>query len=190
MGKYGKFIKRAIEDMEINTEDRILDLGAGTGYNASFMEEYIGANGEIIGLDISQEGIKQFKRKFKDKPNVKVKNRRIDRSLPFESQFDKVLISFVIHGLPHSAREKTLQNAYNALRDGKRFYLLDYGEFEVSDLPLYTRIPFKVAECEYAFDYISRDWKEILKQFGFEKIESYQYLGGFTRLMIAKKPGN
>ncbi|MBS3736635.1 class I SAM-dependent methyltransferase [Candidatus Bipolaricaulota bacterium] len=189
MGKYGRFIEQAIGDMEINPGDRILDLGAGSGYNARFMAEYIGEKGEILGLDISKEGIKQFRRKFNDEPNVKVENRRIDLPLPYESQFNKVLTSFVIHGLPHSTREKTLENAYKALRRGGRLYLLDYGEFELSDLPLYMRIPFRIAECEYAYDYIDRDWKEILVQFGFEEVESYQYLGGFTRLMTARKPG-
>ncbi|MCF7890620.1 class I SAM-dependent methyltransferase [Candidatus Bipolaricaulota bacterium] len=189
VGKYGRFIDRAIGDMEIEPEDRILDLGAGSGYNARFMAEYIGEEGKILGLDISKEGINQFREKFNDKLNVKVENMRIDQPLPYESQFTKVLTSFVIHGLPHSAREKTLENAYRALQRGGRFYLLDYGEFELSDLPLYMRVPFRIAECEYAYDYIARDWKEILEQFGFEEVESNQYLGGFTRLMTAKKPG-
>lgn len=188
IGKYGKFVERAIGDMDITPADRILDLGAGSGYNAQFMSEYLGPEGKILGLDISEEGINQFRQKFKNKPNVEVENRRIDQPLPFESQFDKVLTSFVIHGLPHSSRKKTLENGYNALVEGGEFYLLDYGEFELSDLPLYMRIPFKMAECEYAYDYIARDWKEILEQFGFEEIETHQYLGGFTRLMTAKKP--
>lgn len=188
IGKYGRFIEQAIADMGIQPEDRILDLGAGSGYNAQFMEEYTGEEGEILGLDISKEGVKQFRKKFSNKPNIKVENRRIDDPLPYESQFNKVLTSFVIHGLPHSAREKTLKNAYKTLEQGGRFYLLDYGEFELSDLPLYMRIPFKIAECDYAYDYISRDWKEILEQFGFEEVKSQQYLGGFTRLMTGKKP--
>ncbi|MBS3787070.1 class I SAM-dependent methyltransferase [Candidatus Bipolaricaulota bacterium] len=188
LGKYGQFIEQAIRDIEINPEDRILDLGSGSGYNAQFMAKYIGKDGEILGLDVSKEGVKQFRQKFNNKPNVKAENRRIDDLLPYESQFDKVLTSFVIHGLPHSARKKVLENTYKALLPGGRFCLLDYGEFELSDLPLYIRIPFRIAECDYAFDYISRDWKEILEQFGFEEVESHQYLGGFTRLMTAKKP--
>ncbi len=187
IGRYGKFIEQAIRDMEISPNDRILDLGAGSGYNAKFMAEYTGEEGEILGLDISKEGINQFRKKFGDKPNVKVENRRIDRPLPYESQFTKVLSSFVIHGLPHSAREKTLENAYKALLHGGKFYLLDYGEFGVSYLPLYLKIPFKIAECDYAYDYISRDWEEILEQFGFETVGSHEYLDGFTRLLVAER---
>lgn len=188
VGKYGKFIKQAIEDMKINPEDQILDMGAGSGYNAQFMSKYLEKEGEILGLDISKEGIAQFKEKFSDDPGINVEKRRIDRTLPYESRFDKVLSSFVIHGLPHSARQKLLKNARKALKPGGRFFLLDYGEFELRKLPFYLNIPFRVAECEYAYDYLDRDWEEILKQYSFAVVGRYKYLGGFTRLLIAEKP--
>ena len=187
LGKYGKFIEQAIEDMKINPEDQILDMGSGSGYNAQFMSKYLGNEGGILGLDISKEGIARFKEKFSDNPEINVENRRVDKPIPYESRFDKVLTSFVIHGLPHTARQKLLDNAHKALRPEGRFFLLDYGEFELSDLPLHLRVPFKVAECEYAYDYLDRNWEDILKEFGFVVVDNYQYMGGFTRLLVAEK---
>jgi demethylmenaquinone methyltransferase/2-methoxy-6-polyprenyl-1,4-benzoquinol methylase len=188
-GQYGRFIEEAIEDMDIKPEDRILDFGSGSGYNAEFMINYLGDKGEILGLDISRAGIARFNQKFSDEPGVNVKERRIDRPLPYESEFNKVLSSFVIHGLPHSARKNVLKNARKALVEGGRFYLLDYGEFALTELPLYLRIPFKVAECEYAFDYIARNWEGVLHENGLEPIENRMYLDGFTRLLVAEKSG-
>jgi len=187
LGKYGTFIEDAVRDMKINPEDRVIDLGAGSGYNAQFMSEYLGQEGEILGLDISREGIAQFREKFANNPDVNIENKRIDVSLPYDSRFDKALTSFVIHGLPHPSRKELLKNAHKALKQGGVFYVLDYGEFELSDLPLYLRTLFRVAECDYAYDYLSRDWREILEDFGFSRIKTREYLGGFTRLLSAEK---
>jgi len=151
------------------------------------MSGYLEQGGEILGLDISEEGIARFKEKFAANPEINVENRRIDKPLPYQSRFDKVLTSFVIHGLPHSARKKLLDNAHRALKPAGRFFLLDYGEFELKDLPFYLNIPFRLAECDYAYDYLGRDWKNILNESGFAIVKSNEYLGGFTRLLVAEK---
>lgn len=173
--------------MDIQPEDRVLDLGAGTGYNAEYMTNYLNADGRILGLDKSKVGIERFREKFQTNPSVRVENRRIDKPLPYDSEFDKVLTSFVIHGLPHPARENLIKNARNALKSGGKFFILDYGEFEISELPLHVRLPFRVAECKYAYDYISRDWEAILVDFGFSPTGNQEYFDGFTRLLEAEK---
>jgi len=187
LGRYSSFIEDAIGSMAIGPTDKILDLGAGTGYNETYMSQYLDGKGEIVGLDKSEDAIARFRRRFEDDGNVKVKSARIDQPLPYEAHFDKVLTSFVVHGLPHPNREKVIENAYRALKPRGKFFLLDYGEFEVSELPAYVRLPFKVAECKYAFDYISRDWEEILREFGFEITQRSEYFDGFARLLEATK---
>ncbi|MFW6111769.1 MAG: class I SAM-dependent methyltransferase [Candidatus Bipolaricaulota bacterium] len=187
LGKYSKFIENAIQAMDIQPEDRILDLGAGTGYNAEYMVKYLNTGGRILGLDISRVGIERFRDKFQTNPAVRVENRRVDKPLPYNSEFDKVLTSFVIHGLPHPARENLIKNAFKALKSGGKFFILDYGEFELGELPLHIRLPFRAAECKYAYDYISRDWEAILVDFGFRPTGNQKYFDGFTRLLEAKK---
>ena len=190
LGRYSSFVENAIGAMRINPEDKILDLGAGTGYNETYMAGYLNGKGKIIGLDKSEDAIARFRKKFADHENVMVKNTRIDQPLPYDAHFDKVLTSFVIHGLPHPAREELIKNAHRGLKPGGKFFVLDYGEFEVSELPVYVRLPFKVAECKYAFDYVSRDWESILRGAGFEITKSEEYFDGFARLLEATKQGD
>lgn len=187
LGRYGNFIAGAIEDMEIESGDEILDLGAGTGYNASFMADYVGDQGKILGLDISDNAISRFKKRFSDRENVEIEERRIDEPLPFDSRFDKAFTSFVIHGLPHPSRMATLENVHKALKPGGRFFILDYSDFELEELPFYLRIPFKLGECKYAYDYLDRDWEKILEEFGFSLNRNHEYFHGFARLMEAEK---
>jgi len=143
--------------MGIGPADKILDLGAGTGRNACLMAGYSSSEGEIIGLDISEEMISQFEKKCRDFPNIKIINARIDQDLAYERYFDKVFISFVLHGFPQQARNQIVRNAFKALKNGGEFFILDYGEFSLRDTPLYIRLPFKLMECRYALDFIEKN---------------------------------
>ena len=107
-GRYKPFIEEAIKLMEIRPGDKILDLGTGTGRNACLMMKYLSKQGKLIGTDISVEMISRFKKKCANFPNTKITYARIYQPLPFEEKFDKVFISFVLHGFPQVIRETIL----------------------------------------------------------------------------------
>ena len=186
-GLYDKFIKRAVKEMNIRPEDNIIDLGCGTGRNACLMRAYLSEKGSIIGMDISDEMGAQFEQKCASYQNVSFRKQRID--VPFELEIapDKAFISFVIHGFPHEVRLKVIENIYNILKPGGQFCILDFNEFSLKDMPFYYRIPFKLGECPYAFDFIERDWKKILTEKGFKKFDEYFMFKKYVRLLIAHK---
>ncbi|MCD6505694.1 class I SAM-dependent methyltransferase [Candidatus Poribacteria bacterium] len=186
LGGYPPFIRRVIGLMGIEPKDRILDLGAGTGRNACLMMGYLSSEGELIGVDISDEMISQFLRKCADFPNARIVKARIDRPLPFKGGFDKAFISFTLHGFPQEVREEIIRNAFEMLRDGGTLFILDYNEFNLREMPLYLRIPFKLVECPYAFDFLRRDWRGILADNGFGEFEEHIFFK-YVRLLKAKK---
>ena len=186
-GGYNSFIKKAIRSMSINKNDKILDLGAGTGRNALLMNKYISEKGEILGLEISDLMITQFKNKTTKFKNLNIINQRIDQPFELEKKYDKVFISFVLHGFPFEIQKNIIQNASNALKKDGEFIILDFNEFITDKTPLYFRIPFKIIECKYAFEYVERDWKQILSEFGFNNFQEKLYLGKHLRLLKAKK---
>lgn len=187
LGRYSSFIRKAIRLMGIGSTDKILDLGAGTGRNACLMARYCSSEGEIVGLDISQEMISRFEKNCRDFPNVKIINARIDQDLAYERCFDKVFISFVLHGFPQQARSQIIRNAFKALRKGGEFFILDYGEFSLHDTPFYVRLPFKLLECRYAFDFIEKDWERILFLQGFNDFKEHFFFSAYVRLLRAVK---
>ncbi|HPR58052.1 MAG TPA: class I SAM-dependent methyltransferase [Bacteroidales bacterium] len=186
-GLYRGFIKKAIKQMDIQPGNSILDLGCGTGRNASLMAKYIGENGHITGMDISELMEKQFLKKFNGQSNIRFTKQRIDQPFDLEKQFDIVFISFVIHGFPHEIRSTVIQNALTHLKSGGRFYILDFAEFDMAMMPVHHRFIFKKIECKYAFDYIERDWKAILKKAGFDNFNEYFFLKKYVRLLRAVK---
>ncbi len=186
-GLYPSFIRRVIQLMEIKPNDKIIDLGAGTGRNACLMMKYLSLEGEVIGLDISEEMINQFKKKCKGLHNVKIINQRIDKPLPYEGEFDKAFISFVLHGFPQDVRLQIIKNVFKSLKEGGEFFILDYNEFLLKEMPFYLRIPFKLIECPYAFDFIEKNWQKILAEEGFNHFEKHLFLSGYIRLLKGMK---
>jgi demethylmenaquinone methyltransferase/2-methoxy-6-polyprenyl-1,4-benzoquinol methylase len=187
MGLYHRFINKAIADMDIKEDDNILDLGCGTGRNAKLMSNYLNDKGEITGLDISEVMQHQFISKFKNNKQIKFVNQRIDIPFNLQEKFDKVFISFVIHGFPNDVRDIVIKNALSHLKQGGSFFILDFAEFDMDKMPYLHKIVFKAVECKYAFDYIKRDWKAILQEKGFNSFKEHLYMKKYVRLLEAVK---
>jgi len=189
-GLYRGFIKKAVRDMEIQPDDEILDLGCGTGRNAALMAGYLSEKGNLTGIDLSDIMGEQFKNKFKGDKRITFIRQRIDQPFDLKKKFDKIFISFVIHGFPHTVRQTVIQNVWNHLKPGGTFIILDFAEFKLADMPPHHRFIFKTIECKYAFDYVERNWKEILKTHGFSGFSVKLYFKNYVRLLKAMKPGN
>jgi ubiquinone/menaquinone biosynthesis C-methylase UbiE len=187
LGLYNGFIKKAIKHIDIQPGDHILDLGCGTGRNAKLMCDYLNDNGHITGLDISEHMEKQFYRKFKEDKRLLFINQRIDVTFDLQKTFDKVFISFVLHGFPHEIRRIIIYNVFNHLKAGGSFYILDFSEFDMDKMPGLHRFIFKKIECKYAFDFIKRNWKEILNEHGFDNFNEHYYFKKYFLLLSAQK---
>jgi len=186
-GKYKNFINSAIADLGISKNDKILDLGCGTGRNILLMYKYAGNNSTLVGLDISEDMEKQFEENTLNYSNISFANKRIDKLFEMEQKFDKIFISFVIHGFPHEIRKIIIKNAYNNLKPGGTFNILDFAEFDMAKMPFHHRFVFKKIECKYAFDFIEKNWKSILQENGFDNFEESFYFKKYVRLLKAKK---
>lgn len=186
MGSYSSFIRQVVKEMNIQPQDKIMDLGCGSGRNICLMTKYLSDQGKILGLDIGSEMLEQAQARCKKYPNVEFKNLRIDEVLSYENEFDKVFISFVLHGFVREKRLQIIENARLALRPGGKFIILDYNEFDLKQASLLARFAFKV-ECPLATDFISRDIKGILREQGFDEFKTTTFYKGYVRLLTARK---
>ena len=187
LGKYSSFIRRTIADIGLKAGERVLDFGAGTGRNTLLMHEFIGESGKITALEIGIEMQEQFCEKTAYYSNIELQNSRIDEPLPFREEFDVVFISFVLHGFIQEKRKAIIQNAYNALKPGGIFAILDYSNFDVDRAAWYAKFAIRKAECPLAEDFIKRDTKEMLASFGFSDFGERFYFKNYLRLLLAKK---
>jgi demethylmenaquinone methyltransferase/2-methoxy-6-polyprenyl-1,4-benzoquinol methylase len=187
-GTYPFFIRNAIREMQIQPGDNILVFGAGTGRNMDLMDKYLSGKGRIVGLDVGPEMLEQAQRRFADHPYITIENRRVEKPLPYQGEFDKVLISFVLHGFIQEDRLQIIANAQRALRSGGEFIILDYNEFDLKQSPWTVRFAFKM-ECPLATDFIGRDLQAILREQGFDEFRVHHHYLGYVRLLVARKAG-
>ncbi len=187
LGTYPSFIRRATGDMDIRPGDAILDLGSGTGRNAELMARRLSGDGRILGLDIGPEMLAQARARFSDRPNIVFEEQRINEPLPYSAEFDKALISFVLHGFVQEDRLRIIDNVHEALKPGGVFFILDYAHFEPEEAALPVRWIFRHAECPLATDFARRDWEAILAARGFGDFNSRFYYKGYVRLLAARK---
>ena len=187
LGLYRGFLHRAIKALDIRRGDKILDLGCGTGRNARVMASYLSDEGTITGMDISPVMQRQFNKKCSTYRNISFIRQRIDLPFSLPERFDKIFISFVLHGFPHKNRQRVLHNMDTHLKPGGTLFILDYAEFDMSEMPSWHRFIFKTIECKFAYDFIARDWKGILADYSFKAFEESFFFKNYVRLLKARK---
>jgi demethylmenaquinone methyltransferase/2-methoxy-6-polyprenyl-1,4-benzoquinol methylase len=186
LGFYHRLLKRIIEAMAIEPDDHILDMGAGTGKNALLMKTYL-KNGSITALEISPEMIGQFRRKCMGHDNVNVRNLRVEQPLPYHNRFDKVFISYVIHGFEREQRSDIVQNAWEALREGGELYIFDWNEFQLDEKGPIMRFFMRRIECAPTIDFLRQNFREELMRQGFGDITERLYWRNNVRLLRGRK---
>jgi len=113
---------------------------------------------------------------------------RIEEMLPYAEEFDKVLLSFVIHGFTPDKREKILKNAYKALKPNGKIYIFDWNEFDIQRQGIILRFLMKHIECQEASDFIKRPFKDTLLKLNYVNVEGVFFALNKIRLLIAQKP--
>lgn len=187
VGRYQAFIEQAVERMDIHHEDAVLDLGSGTGRNICVMVRALGSTGRVVGVDISQEMLRQARQQCRAYPQVTFLNRRIEEPLPFQEGFDKAFMCFTLHGFEDRDKERVIANAHRALKPGGTFWILDYNEFDLDRQWFPFRWAFGRFECVLASEFLSLDLKGMLAHQGFGSFVSYPFLRSYVRLLGAQK---
>jgi len=173
--------------MDIERGQSILDLGSGTGRNDSFIARKVGTEGSVLGLDISNEMLNLSRKRCQPYPNVEFSEQRIEMPLAYQEEFDKVFISFVLHGFEDAEKVGIISNAYRALKAGGVFCILDYNEFELERLWFPLRWAFIHGECQLALEFLKLDLRGVLLSQGFTSFEEELFLMGHLRLLKARK---
>jgi len=187
LGSYPRFIRQVTAKMGIEPGDEILDLGSGTGRNARLMLDAIGSTGRIVGVDISPGMLHRARRRCERYPQVSFLRQRIEQPLPFAEQFDKVFVSFVLHGFEDEEKRRIIANAREALRQDGSLWILDYDEFNLEKVWWPLRWLFAHLECELAREFLNLDLIQMLTESGFGDFSSHQFIRGYVRLIGAGK---
>ena len=115
--------QKVLDILQLQAGQKVLDIGSGPGYLASEMAMIVGPQGEVHGVDISEQLIALARRKYTGQPQLKFHAANA-RSLPFPDEyFDVVVVTQVLEYLADVGA--ALSECRRVLRPGGKVLVLD-----------------------------------------------------------------
>lgn len=94
-----------LELLQPQKEDKVLDIGSGSGWTTSLLAEIVGEKGKVVGLEIIQE-LRDFGENNTKKYNFVASGRAVficadgSKGLPDEAPFDKIQVAAAAAKIP------------------------------------------------------------------------------------------
>lgn len=93
--------RQAIQSLELKPGDTVVDIACGTGANFPLLQERIGPNGKIIGVDFADAMLAKARQRVKSNQWRNVELVRSDAAeYPFPDEVDGVISTFAILYVP------------------------------------------------------------------------------------------
>ena len=173
--------EKAVSSLSLTENSIVLDVACGIGFNFRFIENYIGDNGKIVGVELSPKTVKLAKKLIVKQrwTNIELVNMSI---MDYETRilFDAVICTQAMEILPKAALDKILQ------------LLKPQGRFAMIGMKLSSRIPYNLLNP--LMEYFAKSGGIDIHRDVYKHIEtkcssmSYEeYLGGFYYILSISK---
>ncbi len=119
--------KRAVKALHLHQGDTVVEIGCGTGLNFAFLQKAVGAEGKIIGVDLTDAMLAEAQKRVEQHGWSNVELINCDAaSFDFPKRVDGILSTFALSLMPDI--EKIISKGAEALTPGKRWVVLDLKE--------------------------------------------------------------
>jgi len=115
---------RAVEALGLRRGDTVVDIACGTGLNFSLIEEVIGPEGRLVGVDLTDAMLAQAEHRTETKGWSNVSLVQADAAeFDFPTGVDAILSTYALSQVPES--ETVIARGAAALTGGGRWVVLD-----------------------------------------------------------------
>lgn len=126
-GKIQTMMQSTVRLANIQSGEKVLDIGCGTGTLIILAKQTSGNNAEIYGTDAAPEMIERAQEKARhDKVDVDFQTGLAENIQFPDNTFDLVMNSLMMHHLTADLREKALAEIYRVLKPGGRLLIVDF----------------------------------------------------------------
>jgi demethylmenaquinone methyltransferase/2-methoxy-6-polyprenyl-1,4-benzoquinol methylase len=174
--------EKAVEALALKRGDAVVEIGCGTGLNFGLLENEIGREGKIVGVDLTDAMLGGAQERIHRNGWSNVELVQSDAAtFQFPRRVDGIISTFA---LTHVAEyEKVIRAGSEALRPGGRFVILDFKLptnwiSRLAPLLVLTVRPFGVT-----IDLAERHPWEALKKY-FADVTVHQLYGGLAYIAV------
>lgn len=161
---HSSIAEQTLRSMELKPGERVLDLGCGTGWATRLLARLV-ADGQVVGLDVSDEMIRQARAESRDFDNVLFVWGSAQQIPWGENYFNEVLSIESFYYYPD--QERVLAELFRVMAPRARMYIL---------INLYKDNPYSlrwVDELQVGVHVRSEaEYVELLKAHGFEEVQA------------------
>ena len=174
--------KKATEMLKLKKGDVVLDLACGPGIMFKYLENKIGEQGRIIGVDYVDEMIKQCMKRIRKKKwkNITLIKEDAAKLKLKKNSLDAIISVIGLSAIPE--HKKALARCYSCLRKGGRIVVLDGKEFDKKHSFLNPLLKL----FRWSKSYEKKDLVEDIRE-AFGNITVKEYLLGSTFIAMAIK---
>ncbi|HEC2155995.1 TPA: demethylmenaquinone methyltransferase [Staphylococcus delphini] len=196
--------KKVMKEMNVQAGTIALDVCCGTADWTIALSQAVGPEGEVTGLDFSENMLKVGEEKTAHMDNIRLVQGDA-MALPFDDNaFDYVTIGFGLRNIPDYS--KALSEMYRVLKPGGMAVCLEtsqptipvfkqgYRLYFKFVMPIFGKI-FAKSKQEYewlqqsAFDFPDRETlKKMFEDVNFENVKVRSFTGGVAAMHLAYKP--
>lgn len=117
--------KIAVEALNLEYGDTVVEIGCGTGLNFRFLRDRVGAKGKIIGVDLTTEMLAAAGRRIERNKWTNIELVQCDAGdYSFPEHVDGIISTFAITLV--AEYDKIIERGAAALGPGKRLVVLDF----------------------------------------------------------------
>lgn len=183
-----RFKTDLVEQAQVSSGSRVLDIGCGTG-TLAIMTKELHHESEVVGIDADTKilGLARAKA-VKAGVNLTLDQGMADQ-LPYaDSSFDRVLSSLFFHHLSTENKRRTLREIFRVLRSEGRLDVVDFGPPRT----FYSRLVARLtARSEEVAANVQGLLPEMIREAGFENVaETKQFMtvAGALSFYQGRKP--
>jgi demethylmenaquinone methyltransferase/2-methoxy-6-polyprenyl-1,4-benzoquinol methylase len=115
---------RAVQALGLRPGDRVVDVACGTGLNFSLLEEAIGPDGEIVGVDLTDAMLAQAQRRMESNGWRNISLVQADAAeFDFPAEVEAILSTYALTQVPECG--EVIAHGTAALSGGGRWVVLD-----------------------------------------------------------------
>jgi len=177
--------RKAIAALDLRLGDTVVDIGCGTGLNFAYLQNVVGPEGKIIGVDLTPGMLAQAKKRIMQNDWKNVELIQSDAAeFTFPTGIDAVLSTFALTFVP--GFETVIGNGFSALKSGGKFVVLDMKQPEGWPMWMVRLAVKSAAPFGVTLDLSQRRPWEVMRRH--TKVVKYRaFYASFVYLAVGKK---